>query len=133
LMVHYTQMLRRHIVAESEIAELCRRIYLKHQRALDLIYEYRPDQQAIIREILEQLAQNNEELVLDHCSKSYIRFGVTAWDVPKLKSGKGWTRSGRIMLFEFANSIDRLKLKLIVGPGPDDIRQGLFDTAQAHQ
>jgi hypothetical protein len=33
---HYTQMLRRHVVAESEIAELCRRIYRKHQRALDL-------------------------------------------------------------------------------------------------
>ncbi len=45
---HYTQMLRRHIVSEFDIAELCRRIYQKHRRALDLIYEHRPDQQASI-------------------------------------------------------------------------------------
>jgi hypothetical protein len=42
LMLHYAQMLRRHIVSESETAELCRRIYRKHQRALDLIYESGP-------------------------------------------------------------------------------------------
>jgi hypothetical protein len=42
LMVHYTQMLRRHIVSDSEIAELCHRIYQKHRRALDLIFEHRP-------------------------------------------------------------------------------------------
>lgn len=41
--VHYTQMLRRHIVGDSDIAELCRRIYQRHRRALDLIYEHRPD------------------------------------------------------------------------------------------
>ena len=132
LMVHYTQMLRRHIVTESEIAELCQRIYRKHRRALDLIYEYRPDQQASIRETLEGLIQKSKDLALDHCSKSYIRFAPTEWDVPKLRSGNGWTRSGRILLFEFVNSPDRLKLKLVIGPGPNPTRQSLFDMAQAH-
>jgi hypothetical protein len=132
LMVHYTQMIRRHIVAESEIAELCRRIYRKHQHALDLIYEYRPDQQAAIRETLEELVQNSQGLALDHCTKNYIRFVPTAWDVPRLGTGKGWTQSGRILLFEFANSPDRLNLRLIIGPGPDDIRQKLFQMAQTY-
>jgi hypothetical protein len=132
LMVHYAQMLRRHIVAESEIAELCRRIYRKHQRALDLIYEYRPDQQATIRETLEQLVQESKDLALDDCSKSYTRFVPVTWDVAKLRGGKGWTESGRILLFEFANSPDRLKLRLVIGPGPDHIRQSLFDMALAH-
>lgn len=132
LMVNYSQMLRRHIVSESEIAELCRRIYRKHQRALDLIYEHRPDQQAAIREILEDIIQQTSELVLDHCSKSYIRFAAPGWDRTSLKSGQGWTASGRILVFEFMNSPNRLKLGLHIGPGPEDIRQKLFDMAQTH-
>lgn len=132
LMIHYTQMLRRHIVSESEIADLCRRIYRKHQRALDLIYEYRPDKQAEIRELLEKIIRETPGLLLDHCSKSYVRFFPDSWDVPRLKSGSGWTPSGRILLFEFENSSYGLKLRLHIGPGPDDIRQKLFDMAQTH-
>ena len=47
---HYAQMLRRHIVSDSDIAELCRSIYQKHKQALDLIFEHRPDQQAQIKQ-----------------------------------------------------------------------------------
>jgi PD-(D/E)XK nuclease superfamily len=131
LMTHYSQMLRRHIVSESEIADLCRKIYRKHQRALDMIYEYRPDQQAAIREILESLVQAEPSLDLDHCSKSYIRFAPKTWDKSELLlQGRGWTRSRRILLFEFGNYTDRLRLSLIIGPGLLDTRQKLMEMAQ---
>ena len=71
---HYAEMLRRHLVTESEISELCRRIYSKHKQALDLIYEHRPDRQQIVRELLEDWIRQNPDLELDHCSKSYVRF-----------------------------------------------------------
>lgn len=129
LMTHYTQMLRRHIVSESEIADLCRRIYRKHQQALDLIYEHRPDQQAEIREMLERVVIKTPGLVLDHCSKSYIRFMPKEWDVQTLK-GEGWMASGRMLLFEFYNLPDRLKLNLVLGPGSQETRQKLFDMAR---
>jgi len=133
LMVHYTQMLRRHIVAESEIAKLCQSIYRKHRRALDLIYEYRLDQQASIRETLEDLVQKSEGLTLDHSSKSYVRFVPNEWDeFPELKSGSGWTSTGRILLFEFTNWPEGLVLRLVIGPGPSFTRQGLFEMAKAH-
>ncbi len=130
LMVHYVQMLRRHIVSQSEIAELCQRLYRKHQRALDLIYEYRPDRQAEISDLLKSLIEQTPDLQLDHCSKGYIRFCLKTWDVSFLMTGKGWTRSGRILLFEFTNATDSLKLKLLIGPGPDETRQRLFDMAR---
>jgi PD-(D/E)XK nuclease superfamily len=138
LIVHYTQMLRRYIVSESDIAKLCRRIYRKHQRALDLIYEYRPDQQAELREILEALVRETPGLGLDHCTKRSIRFFPIAWDVPSLQVDNGWqggrwTASGRILLFEFTNSPESLKLSLIIGPGPAPVRQKLFEVAQSHQ
>jgi hypothetical protein len=120
-------------VSESEIAELCRKIYRKHQRALDLIYEYRPDQQEAIREILENLVREEDGLDLDHTSKSYIRFVPKEWDVAVLTEGKGWTRSRRMLLFEFQNHPDRLALYLVIGPGPLNTRQKLLDMAKENR
>jgi hypothetical protein len=130
LMTHYTQMLRRHIVSDSEIAKLCRRIYKNHKDALDLIFEHRPDQQAEIRELLERLIGETSGLAVDHASKSYIKFFHEVWDVPLLRSGQGWSPSGRMLLFEIANRPESLKLNLYIGPGPEDTRQGLFDMAR---
>ncbi|MCL5257176.1 MAG: PD-(D/E)XK nuclease family protein, partial [Chloroflexi bacterium] len=115
---HYTQMLRRHIVGESEIDLLCRQIYRKHQRALDIVFERRPDRQSEVRVMVEELIRATPGLVLDRTSKTYIDFGVSAWDVPALLVGKGYTISGRILTFEFANNVDNLKLRLVIGPGP---------------
>src|SRR5207248_7470258 len=124
----------RHIVADSEIAELCTRIYRKHQRALDLIYEHRPDRQSDIRGILEDLVRQTPILVPDHSSKSYIRFAPGEWDVPTLLSGQRWTQSGRMLLFEFQqNTQTRLPLKLLIGPGPTGVRQELLNLAIAAQ
>ena len=132
LMEHYVEMLRRYIVGESEIEKLCQQIYRKHQRALDLIYEYRPDQQAAIKEFLCGLIHADPQMELDHASKSYISFIPKGWDSPILRQGQGWTRSGRILLFEFANLQDSLSIVLMVGPGPDEIRQKMYEVTSRH-
>ena len=59
LIKNYVVMLRRHIVGESAIAKLCQKIYRKHQEALDLIFEYKPDSQAQTRKYLENLIEQN--------------------------------------------------------------------------
>ena len=132
---HYTQMLRRHVVAESEIAELCRRIYRKHQRALDLIYEHRPDRQASIRDMLvDVIAQLPEKLTPVASSKSYIRFAPVQWGaMAPLLTGTGWPPSKHIVAFEFANASNYVRLRLTIGPGPQVTRQQLFDLAVHHQ
>ncbi len=132
LMTHYAQMLRRHIVPDSELADPCRRIYRKHQRALDLIYEHRPDLQANLHDELLNLVTNTPGLILDYESKSYILFWIDEWSVPSLLTGEGWRPDGRIMLFQFENLPDRLQLKLLVGPGPLEIRHRLYEMANTH-
>jgi hypothetical protein len=127
LMNHYVEMLRRYIVGESEIEKLCQQIYRKHQRALDMIYEYRPDQQAAIKDFLCELVEANPQMELDHASKSYIYFIPKSWDSSALRMGQGWTRSGRMLLLAFTNLQDSLKLTLALGPGPDETRQKLFE------
>jgi len=127
IMNNYAEMLRRYIVGESELEKLCQQIYRKHQRALDLIYEYRPDQQAEINEYLCDLINSNPLFELDHTSKSYINFVPKSWDTPELKSGQGWTRSGRMLLFQFTNLQDLVRISLVIGPGPENYRRKIFE------
>jgi hypothetical protein len=132
LIWHYVTMLRRHIVSDSEIAKLCRKIYNHHKKALDLIYEHKPDLQLELSEFLKSLIKekNQNELNLDHSSKSYVRFYLTAWDkYPNQHKGGGWTSSKRILLFEFQNNLDSLVLKLIIGPGNKNARENLYKIA----
>ena len=129
LLKHYTQMLRRHVVEDSEVARLCQQIYQKHRSALDLIFEHRPDAQAQICELLKSLIETHPDLTEDHSTKSLVRFADRSWDQTDLTGGTGWTPSGRMLLFEFGNRSDRLTLTLYLGPGPEEIRRRLFDFA----
>lgn len=132
LMEHYAQMLRRHIVSDSEIALLCRQIYSRHQRALDLIFEHRPDVQGQIQQYLVQLI-GSSGMTLDNASKQWILFLPAAWDIPQLLKGSGWTASGRMLLFQFWNGPQKLHLSLVVGPGPEEVRRTLFDFVLQNQ
>jgi hypothetical protein len=131
LLVHYATMLRRHVVADSQIAELCRRIYQRHQRALDLIFEHRPDELAEIRAMLVGAVEGTPGLVLDGPSKQTVRFAPEVWE--RFPRGKGWTRSGRALLFEFAIQVNLIDLTLWLGPGPANFRQRVFTAARKHQ
>lgn len=126
---HYLQLLERHVVTESEIAELCRQIYRKHRRALDLIFEHRPDATAAVSEYLEGMLAETPAVLPDQSSKSYVRFTLPDWEVPALKQGQGWTKTGRMLLFEFVVDYRGLFLHLVIGPGPAEVRKALFDCA----
>jgi hypothetical protein len=129
LMQHYTTMLRRHILSGSKIEELCQKIYRKHQRALDLIFEYRPDQQAELAEFLRNLVDETPDIIMDTKGKTRTRFVTNNLDHPTLRQGKGWTPSGRMLLFELVNRADKLNLYLIIGPGPAELREDIFAVA----
>jgi len=130
---HYTKMLRRYIVGESELEKLCQQIYRKHQRALDLIYEYRPDIQSEIKDYLVELIEANPLLTVDHVTKTGIYFLPKKWDIPHLQVGQGWTPSGRLFLFLFNNQQDFLKLSLILGPGDEEVRIKLFEVISQNE
>jgi hypothetical protein len=129
LIEQYCQMIRRHFMAESDISKLCEQIYKKHKRALDLIFEHRPDDQSRFAEILRELVGKEKYLMEDNPSKLDLRFACRDWEVSDLKKGSGWTTSGRMLLFEFNNKKDQLKLNLYVGPGPEETRQKLLNMA----
>lgn len=86
------------------------------------------------KNVLEELVKSESALELD--SQAFgdfiIRFAVRGWDAPALLTSENWTSSRRILLFEFWNAYDNLQLKLIIGPGPDEVRRKLLDLARAN-
>ena len=125
---HYKEMLRRYIVEDSEIQDICNRIYKTHKKALDLIFEYKPDRQSEIYDYLVDLISQDPALILDDSSKSSIRFLPSDWDfIPR--AGEGWTSTSRIVLFEFKNSPQGLSLYLYIGPGRQEVREKLYEMA----
>jgi hypothetical protein len=84
--------------------------------------------------VLERLIREDPDVEADDSSKSYVRFAPGEWNQSiALRSGSGWTRSGRLLLFEFHYRGNDLRLKLTIGLGPQPTRQLLLDTAVAHR
>ena len=129
LITHYTGMLRRHIVGDSEIAKLSRQIYQKHQRAIDLIYEHRPKPQGGTRDLLVSLIQNEDRLAYKgRRMNQNVRFRPLEWDVvPALNANND---SQGFLRFAFHNLPNELILFLGSSPGNKEISQRLFEMGQ---
>ena len=129
----YIETLRRYIVGDKELEKLCRQIYFKHKKALDLIFEYKPDLYSDISNGLQELIKNTPGLILDDSNKTYIRFTTDKLDQNFEKAGNGWTSTKRLLLFEFQNRENKLVLKLIIGPGENSTRELIFKKASQHK
>lgn len=60
---NYIEVIRRDIVDDQELIEICNKIYHKHQKALDLIYENKTDGNDSVFEYAIRAIQNNENII----------------------------------------------------------------------
>ncbi|WP_165045961.1 PD-(D/E)XK nuclease family protein [Adlercreutzia sp. ZJ138] len=86
LIDNYIETIRRDVVGDERLEQICEEIYSKHRRALDLIYEHRPDKASSLTAIIRAWAEQRDsagQIILDRskCNKTYTRFttpGMTA-------------------------------------------------------
>jgi len=129
---HYKEMLRRYIMQDSEIQEICKRIYKRHKKALDLIFEYKPDKQGEIRECLVNIIEKDVDLILDESySKRCVRFIAKSLDfIPKEGSV---LPSKRILTFAIYNDPAKdLRLYLEMNLGPKELREKLYEIGKSN-
>jgi len=125
----YLDMVRRHIVEDSEIQELCQRLYKNHRRALDLIFEHRLDRATeVYQAIQEYISSKPGELIYVDPSKSYIKFVPKSMNVLPLQGTAYESKQMLTCLLE--NKGDRLRFRLELGPGPQEIRQQVYEKAK---
>lgn len=130
-MRHYVDLIRRHLMSESDIAELCRKIYKEHRQVIDLIYEHRPDMRSDIEAYLSQLIQEfagAENLELDSIQGRWIRFAPKEWDTLVFQNtcSSGWSTRNRLLLLEFWNDSQSLELRIVIGPGEAKFKQPIY-------
>ena len=127
----YARNLRRHVLDTTDnIDELALQIYDNHRAAIDLIIKARPALEAkgwdVIDAAIEQYAPS---LRADFHNKSYHRYFSPELDeIPDLKDGSRWTKSGRMLLFEF--KFRERVLVMMLGPGPEQTRRRLYELVQ---
>lgn len=125
---HYAQMLRRHIVSDSDVAVLCREIYRKHKQAMDLIIEHRPDQQAQIGEYVTRLIQEMPALHLGSVARGWVVFVPSEWHGPR-----SITPNSPHLYLEFHLRPSDLNIFCTLSPGADTKKRAeIFEMARRH-
>ena len=136
LMTHYSKLIRRDIVSDSEIAKLCREIYFEHRQAINLIIKHSQYLQSEIDVEIQKLL--NPRIIE---SKGIFAHFHPPKGVPKCSNfgAEDWEKSESkfLIFFQFKNIPDSLKMRLQIGhydhnPGerPRKIRPKLFELLQ---
>lgn len=132
----YKHIIRRDIIMDEELIAVCTEIYNKHQKALDLIYEYKQDNDMQIKKIIENALEKYENILMDISSKTYIRFCTKIIDDVIPKDGEGWTKTNRILLYEIQNKGAKIVFKLVIGPTIEistGIRKKVYDLSDKNE
>lgn len=98
LIDNYIETIRRNIVSDKELEIICAKIYAKHKKALDLIYENIPDKASELADIFLSWARDKTqegeiEVVEEKCIKSYTRFKTSTMSeiMPdSVEADSGW-------------------------------------------
>ncbi len=119
---HYVEIIETRFMPDSRVEQLARKIYHAHRRALDVIFEHRPD-------ITEILSEKLSELV----GKDGAKVGLIFRNYAK---GRIWFRPNSWILSPHTDPIvcceinfyfpDKLVLKAVAGPGDQTWRENLF-------
>ena len=133
---HYARMLRRHIVTDNELVDIARAVYRKHKAALDFIFEHRPDNQLDISEFVADLFSKDGRVEVVRRSKTYINFFPKSWKGIRAfnaTSTDQWTKTGHSLLFEVRNSVDSIKMAIVIGPTAENgLRKDILDFSHGH-
>ena len=133
LLVHYVEMLRRHVVPHEELRDLARRLYDRHREAFDFVFKARPEPRGILDDLKARVL-SVDGLAEDRSVANIFRFYPARWD--EMLSGvrcstSSWTRSGRGLLFELKihPSTGRVHLVLVMGPLAQPLRDKIYSAA----
>ena len=98
-------------MGDDKLAKICADIYAKHQKALDLIFENKPDRSSILAEIIHSWAENKTkegelEYVSDKSGKTYTRFKTETMSriLPDAQNASSGWKTKNYYFYEIRNN-----------------------------
>ncbi|MGV8111259.1 PDDEXK-like family protein [Methanospirillum sp.] len=123
LIDNYLEAVRRDIVRDENLIRICEKIYSEHRRALDLIYEYKPDRAADLASIFKSWViekENNRKgklhIDFDKSTKTITKFTTDTMSMllPDLHEPvSGWSTK-KPYYYEIVNRGDRIFIQFVV-------------------
>lgn len=89
----YLDTLRRLTMQDKELIELCKRIYRKHQTAIDMIIEY--GKASVFQQAVEDLLEKEGDFEVHYSSYAYVWFIPNSWIKLIPENGIAWTNMKR--------------------------------------
>lgn len=125
----YKTIIRRHIMQDEKLKQICENIYRIHKKALDLIFEYRPD---IISEIgtkLKDKLRDFDDINENVHNKRIIRFTDSRLrELNAFFEGQymKWADNKSVILHEFKITDKNVRMITVVGPTKENQRDKLI-------
>ncbi len=123
LLENYIKLIEEKFMDESEIAKTAQSIYKQHKRALDVIFEHRPNLSkkilADVKKLFEKEA-HEIQIKMDYCTTSILRFLPQSWaDKADNSLGEAWRPASRCsVLFEVKINEKKCTLSIVAGFEP---------------
>ena len=116
---NYISVIRRNVMEDKELIDICNKIYNKHKKALDLIFEYRTDPtqtSSIVKEILQEMANNGEIIYDKSNSSTYIRFYTKEMNktLPNLVNKNSSWKNEHCYAYEFKMMNGKFRLSCVL-------------------
>lgn len=122
-MAHYERLLRRHVVSDAKLKDLCQQIIAKHRKAIDLLIEHMEDPRTPVRLFVDNMLS---DAGWERGSGSYRFPADWARVVPPGDDGNP------IVSFWIDDTQRTLSLIMEIIPGDQEIRRRLFEAANAN-
>jgi hypothetical protein len=92
---HYLDNLRRLTMQDQELMELCKKIYRKHQSAIDMIVEH--GRASAFKQVMEDLLEKEGDFEILYSGPSWCWFLPKSWSklIPENGIAAGWTHLKR--------------------------------------
>lgn len=113
---NYIEVIRRDIVKDQQLIEICNKIYNKHKKALDMIFKYKTDGADVIKNTLTQLAEDgvivyypewNYSFQTDELNEilPYLKEPISSWNTYNVASYWFEVKDGKFaVIFELSGS-----------------------------
>lgn len=124
VLTHYERLLRRHIVQDAKLDELCKKIVSKHRKAIQLLSAYIEDPSQVFFELTDRFFEASRlEFATD---RRWIPVAWKSW-VPEVAKGE------YMLGFYAIVKAGPIRVVLVMRDGPDDLRKQILETAWANK